>query len=257
MVTYRECFEVIKLFGYIYKFTNKIDGKIYIGKHKYPFPELDKKYLASGVLIRRALEKHGLDNFYQEMVCTCDTEKELNEKEIFYIKHFDCMSPNGYNLTEGGDGISNPSEEIRRINREKHIGVKRSRESVQKGVESRKWYKPSDETKMKISLVNKGQKVYDYQKELSSKRHLGSHWYNNGETEVMLLDSMEVPKGMVRGRLKNPFPSSKGKKMSEDTKQKISKNKKGIVWVNNGETEKMCLPTEIPSGFVIGRLKQQ
>lgn len=44
------------MYGYIYKITNKINNKIYIGQHKYNEPKLDKKYIASGILINCSIK---------------------------------------------------------------------------------------------------------------------------------------------------------------------------------------------------------
>lgn len=51
------------MYGYIYLITNKINGKQYVGKHKYNKPELDPNYITSGIIINEAIEKYSLDNF--------------------------------------------------------------------------------------------------------------------------------------------------------------------------------------------------
>ena len=53
------------MIGYIYKTTNKINQKIYIGKHQSS--EYDDKYFGSGKILRRAIEKYGLNNFTNEI----------------------------------------------------------------------------------------------------------------------------------------------------------------------------------------------
>ena len=50
------------MFGYIYKITNKINGKIYVGKHKYDKPEIDESYWCSGSYIMRSINKYGIEN---------------------------------------------------------------------------------------------------------------------------------------------------------------------------------------------------
>lgn len=90
---------------HIYKVTNLIDGKIYIGQHIGTV----KNYFAGGTYINRAIKKHGKDNFKREIIIEGDfTREELDELEIKYIYEF-CSyfhdHPNkGYNLTTGGAG---------------------------------------------------------------------------------------------------------------------------------------------------------
>ena len=67
------------MIGYIYKTTNKINQKIYIGKHQSS--EYDNRYFGSGKILRRAIEKYGIENFANEMIDTADTDEELNQKE--------------------------------------------------------------------------------------------------------------------------------------------------------------------------------
>ena len=93
----------------IYKITNNLNGKIYIGKDSHDNPN----YFGSGVLIKRAIKKYGKENFTKEVVCDCFFDCETDDRERFYIKFFNSKVPNGYNLTDGGEGLINPTEETR------------------------------------------------------------------------------------------------------------------------------------------------
>jgi len=86
------------LFYTIYKITNKINNKFYIGKHQTS--NLDDGYMGSGKLIRRAINKHGIINFDKEILFVFDNEYEMNEKE----KELVVISEHSYNLCEGGKG---------------------------------------------------------------------------------------------------------------------------------------------------------
>lgn len=86
----------------IYKITNKINNKIYVGKFGRPMCEF-KTYYGSGTIIKRAILKYGLENFTKEIIDTATTTPELNEKEIYWISKLDAKNV-GYNLTDGGDG---------------------------------------------------------------------------------------------------------------------------------------------------------
>ena len=87
----------------IYKTTNLINGKIYVGQDS----KNNFEYLGSGNLIRRSVKKYGKENFKKEILCECKTKEELNEREIYWIKKLKSQNKNiGYNITDGGNQIS-------------------------------------------------------------------------------------------------------------------------------------------------------
>lgn len=91
------------MYGYIYKTTNKLNNKIYIGKHKSS--TWDAMYFGSGKIIRYAIKKEGLENFECVLLCECETPWELNQKEKYYIQKYDAINrEKGYNLKIGGEG---------------------------------------------------------------------------------------------------------------------------------------------------------
>ena len=67
---------------YIYITTNSINGKNYVGKH---YGEFNDKYKGSGVLITKAFEKYGIENFSKEIIAVCNSLFELNILETIYI----------------------------------------------------------------------------------------------------------------------------------------------------------------------------
>lgn len=244
------------MYGYIYKITNLKNNKFYIGKHKYNKPELDENYFSSGKLINQSLNKYGRENFKVELVDIADTLEELNRKEIFYIKEFDCIAPNGYNLTKGGDGISEPTEEILEKNRQWYAGRKQPLESNLKRSSTLKNVEHNKEWVEKISNALKGRAPAQHTVDASIKKLRGSHWFNNGKVEKMLQeeDLINYP-DWKPGRLKNPFPDCTGQAHSEERRKNSSNSHKGLVWFNNGQRELMFKPDNVPEGFVKGRLK--
>lgn len=247
------------MYGYIYKIQCLINGKLYIGKHKYNKPYLDEKYIASGILINQSIKKYGIDNFTNEIIDIADNLEELNEKEIYWIKTYNTISPNGYNLTAGGDGISEPTIDVRQKMREKKLGKLLTEEHKQKiGLSGRNLKKPKEWVE-KIKIINKGKKPAKNTIEKSIERHKNTKWYNNGEIEIMVLEE-DIPNlspEYKKGRLKNYFPLSKGKPLSQEMKNKIGKSKKDTCWINNGEIERMIKKdSELPENFVYGRLKK-
>lgn len=92
------------MFGYIYKTTNKINGKIYIGQKKSNI-FLDNTYHGSGLYLLRAIEKYGKENFETHLLEWCETKKELDERERYWIDSLNTRDPNiGYNIAKGGEG---------------------------------------------------------------------------------------------------------------------------------------------------------
>lgn len=92
------------MYGYIYKTTNLINGKIYVGKHKAS--QFNPDYKGSGKLITRAINKYGEANFKTIMLCTCNDLVELNNTEKKYILELNSnyLTGCGYNISPGGDG---------------------------------------------------------------------------------------------------------------------------------------------------------
>jgi len=84
----------------IYKTTNLINAKFYIGKDEKNNP----LYLGSGIILNRAIKKYGKNNFKKEILEICTDSTHLCEREIFWIKELNSIVPNGYNITNGGTG---------------------------------------------------------------------------------------------------------------------------------------------------------
>lgn len=90
----------------VYKITNKINGKAYIGqtiqklKRRWDFHVCKR----SGCLaLKAAFEKYGIENFTIEIVYEASSLEELCQKEQQFIQEFNTLAPNGYNLTTGGE----------------------------------------------------------------------------------------------------------------------------------------------------------
>ena len=89
------------MFGYIYKVTNLQNHKIYIGQHKST--TFDESYLGSGINIRKAISKYGVEHFKVELLEWCDTQALANEREIYYIEIYHSRETElGYNIAQGG-----------------------------------------------------------------------------------------------------------------------------------------------------------
>lgn len=83
----------------IYKTTNLINGKFYIGKDE----KNNSKYLGSGKILKSTIKKYGLENFKKEVIEICTNRKQLNDREKYWIQQLSATTL-GYNITEGGTG---------------------------------------------------------------------------------------------------------------------------------------------------------
>jgi hypothetical protein len=102
------------MFYIIYKITNTINGKIYIGKHKTK--DLNDDYMGSGKHLRHAIAKYGIENFEKEILFRFDNETEMNTKEAELVTEEFCLKEDNYNLCPGGKGgwgYVNGSKDIR------------------------------------------------------------------------------------------------------------------------------------------------
>lgn len=115
----------------IYKITNLINNKVYIGQaediHKRYNQHHKYEYKYRKYKLYQAFIKYGLDNFKIEVVELCKPE-EMNEKEIYWIQYYDSFK-NGYNMTLGGQNLtpnlhSSETEKKRRATREKNDSLK-------------------------------------------------------------------------------------------------------------------------------------
>ena len=91
--------------GYIYKIMNKIDNKIYIGQTIHDYETRWKQHLKKRSNCRylsSAIKKYGVDNFEFKLVCIT-FDNNLDDMEINYIKQYNSLVPNGYNLRLGGN----------------------------------------------------------------------------------------------------------------------------------------------------------
>lgn len=92
--------------GFIYKITNRVNGKVYIGQTRFTVEHRFKQHIKNYNVEHRmqplymAFAKYGIENFTVETVEECSIEK-LDEREIFWIAKYDSFK-NGYNATLGG-----------------------------------------------------------------------------------------------------------------------------------------------------------
>ena len=180
--------------GFIYKITNIISKKCYIGETNKSNPYLrwneHKRKIEKGIgcpALQDAVKKYGIKNFTFEILIICFDEDRY-KFEIEYIKKFNSIAPNGYNLTKGGEGGG-------------FYNKKHKPETIKKIVKTCKQkYIDNPELKIKISEIQNGIKNSEKFKVAKQEKRLGN--INN-------------------------------RKHNEETKNKISKSIKNYFTINN------------------------
>jgi len=106
--------------GYVYLVTNKVNGMKYVGqslqldinKRWYSHKKVDKHNV--GQILYNAYKKYGIDNFDYKIICICfDEDTDKYEEE--YIKKYNTVHPNGYNLLQGGKNRKHNPETLKHL----------------------------------------------------------------------------------------------------------------------------------------------
>lgn len=225
----------------LYKITNKLNGRYYIGKS---FKErVEKGYCGSGPLIRSAVKKYGKENFLVEILNESTNEAEIFELESKTVTEESCFpfNPLSYNLQPGGIGgvegrkylirgdecrVVLPHEDCSSYLQEgwkfgnRHLGKQLSEETKQRISDARKGFCWTEEQKLKMSLQRKGHKPYT----------AGTKLINDGIVQKRVKEeevSTYLEKGWNLGTLSifrgKAAEKNRGQKRSEETREKLRK----------------------------------
>jgi group I intron endonuclease len=141
----------------IYSVTNALDGKQYIGLtndiRERRYAHLHGKRSRSSSVLQRAMNKHGVNCFEFASVASCLSSANACYVEKLLIKERSTKAPNGYNMTDGGEGAWGYKQSPETIEkRVRHIrGKKRSPEVVARQAAALRGFKHSDEVKKRMS----------------------------------------------------------------------------------------------------------
>ena len=205
--------------GYIYILTNKINKKKYVGqticedinKRWNQYKKIDKQCI--GRCLYNALIKYGINNFKFQIICICFDE-DCNTYEKEYIKKYNTIAPNGYNLKEGGNNSKHHPETIELI-RTSLKGRKLSKGHIEKMRINMTGKKHSEETKHKLSISLKGAKNCNYGKK-----------YLEEEKEKL---SLSIKKGLDKRKIEGYKQSTNS---LENLKKASEKRKKCVAQYN-------------------------
>ncbi len=245
----------------IYKVINKINGKIYIGQTIYSVDSRIKGHLKGAGYFQRALRKYGIQSFDVSIIDTADNKDILNEKEKYWIKKLNSLTPNGYNISIGGTGGNlgelvnkkrgdsrkglKHTEETKEKIRQSNLGKVRSEEAkvnmskAQKGrIPWNKGVVCSEETKKKIGNSNSGKIRSEESKKKMAAAHKGKH-YNIGQKPWNKgISRTEEEKKKISNSLKGNIPWNKGVPRTDLEKKKMSISHKGLAPWNKGLSKK-------------------
>lgn len=236
------------IYGYIYKITienpeSVFDGCYYIGQRKCNHNIEEDKYYGSGKYIKHYQNKYGTKGLNKEILELCESKKEIDEKEKFYINHMnenDCFSNGGkcLNISEGGE---------KGWSAESHL----------KGVQTRKnngSYKLSKEVLEVISIKNRGKRRTPEMIEKYRLSKLGNKnpMYGKKQSEKQKKELKKYWEKGVHNKGKT-LEETYGKEKGELIRQKFRDLNKGKKYWNNGKQNKF--QKECPGeGWVRGRL---
>lgn len=215
------------MYGYIYKITCKIDNKIYIGKTTKTIKERFKEHIETSRKVNsyrhksylyNSMRKHGIENFSIEVIETCESEKQLNERERFWIKELNTRDPNvGYNIHEGGNGGRTQLE---------YTCSEKQLECLSLG-----WYAPmSAENKALVSKIHKGKMVGVETREKLRNAQLGKK--ASEETKE---------------KMSNAHKGKKLPERSNESRERYRESSSGRVHIHKGTTNKNIKKEELDS----------
>ena len=177
-----------------------------------------------------AIRKYGADEFQYEILEADIPADALSEREIYWIQHFNSVSPNGYNLTHGGEG-GTPSLETRYKISEAHKSKIISEATRRKLSESLKGKPKSAEHRRKISEANLGKWQPDSAVRRTAEANRGKPLSAEHRRKLSEANKGKSPSAETRRKiskaLKGRSPWNKGKPHSAETRRKISEIKKG------------------------------
>lgn len=166
----------IRYFGLIYKITNTINNKIYIGQTARTLSQRKSEYFKdrykSNEHLKNAFEKYGKNKFTFEEIDYAQNIEELNEKEIYWIKFYNCVDKTiGYNLHEGGRNCLLSDETKKKLS-DTRRGRKQTPEWVAKRIPKAGTQEAKDmmgrfmteEQKKHLSEITKGENAFWYGK---------------------------------------------------------------------------------------------
>jgi hypothetical protein len=229
-------------YNYVYKITNMINSKIYIGVHRTD--NIDDGYMGSGSVLRRAIKKYGIHNFNKKILYQCDSYKEALEIEesIVTLEFIEC--DNNYNIKVGGMGHCVFSQKHKDLISEKMKNLWSTDSHKQK---MRKVY-DNPERSIKIS---KSRKKW---RENNPKLHK-EYMDRINKNPEKIIKTANTHRGMKRTEQTRKNISDAILKSNDDSKIKKKRSGEGLIYIHNpdsGERKRFKKGEPIPKGWKRG-----
>lgn len=221
------------MYGYIYKTTNLLNNKFYIGQKKSD-RFLAEDYLGSGRRLRAAIDKYGAESFFTELIDTAESKYELDQKELYWIDFLDARNPDiAYNIAKGGDGGDTGHSYKGMPGRIQSEAERQKRsESLKKAYrEGRHLTILSDESRSIMSQKAKSRKK---SKDFTTA---GRKAINNGIINKLVFEhelEKYLQEGWIQGKIKSNKPAwNKGlTKNTDDRLKKVSDHRRQLFEIN-------------------------
>lgn len=238
----------------VYKTTNTINGKIYVGIHKQKDEKFDG-YYGSGLLLYTAIKKYGIENFMRETISICSTWNDARLLEKSIVTEEFCKRTSNYNISVGGIGGNTlAGKSIAEKKDIKRRAVEKFKITVNERMVGDRLFQYQERMKaIRIQPDNKNRKHTKKSKEnIKNGSHMrGATWITNGKENRVMHDNEHLSDDWCPGRtvLWDIIP------LTTETIQKRSAKLIGRDWYNNGERNiKLAIGSEAPEGFVKGML---
>ena len=196
---------------YVYQITNQSNGKIYVGKRSCKCSIEDDAYMGSGIHIRRAIKKYGIENFSKAIIDVCDDTEMAFELEALIVDVDFLKRSDTYNLC--GGGIGGGVGECAPMFGKSHSEDARDKISANLVGKTN-----SEETRAKMSAAKTGDKNHMFGKTISpeTRAKISANHAMKGKTHS--------PESIAKMSANNAR-AMKGKTQSPETRAKISATK--------------------------------
>ena len=169
----------MEVYGVIYTIIDGTNDFEYVGQTKKTVEKRFKEHTKSPYRIGKAIRKHGAENFVIAILKVCYSKAELDFWEKHFIKSRNTLSPNGYNLTEGGEGGTLCAESCAKLS------------AAMMG------HEVSKETRARLSAINTGkpQTAEAREKNAAAQRGEKNHFFGKHHTAEAIMKNALAHRG--------------------------------------------------------------